>query len=124
MDPAWGGILASLLIGLAGTAVGIHQSRQAKQLAERSQSSTDRSVDYDQLQEDLKELRAEFDRYVARATAKEERDAREIRYQGGIVRVLSDEVLELRKEMADAGLTLPPRKPWPAYPGDWVETAP
>jgi hypothetical protein len=124
VDPAWGGIVVSLLIGLVGSAVGIHQSRQAKQLAERSQSSTDRNVDYDQVQEDLKELRTEFDRYVARSTAKEERDAREIRYQGGIVRVLSDEVLELRKEMADAGLTLPPRKPWPPYPGEWVESTP
>lgn len=114
--------LVTLAIAAGGGLLGWWQAKKESRRAAQVQSSTDRNTDYDQVQEDLKDLRAEFDRYVARSTAKEERDAREIRYQGGIVRVLSDEVLELRKEMADAGLTLPPRRPWPPYPGEWVET--
>jgi ABC-type siderophore export system fused ATPase/permease subunit len=121
MDPAWGGIIVTLLIGLVGSAVGIHQSRQAKQLAERTQSSTDRQGDYDQLQEDLRELRADVDRQAARAKDRELRDAREIRYQAGIIRALTDDVNDLRKLMADAGLPLPARRDWPPYPGEWVE---
>jgi tRNA(Glu) U13 pseudouridine synthase TruD len=97
-------------------------------------------VGYDQLQEDLGAARLRISQQDARIDAQdlrrledERRHAEEItrldrrlRYAEGIVRHLNDEVDEVRalyRTAQESGKwpTLPPRQPWPAYPGEWQE---
>ena len=118
MIDAWLSLLGSVAIALAGVAGAWFAGRSARQQAvatsaqaPAAQADSTRLLSYDQLQEDLSNLGERFDRYVLQA----EKDRR---YQSGLVRHLDDEVNELRATMTAAGLTPPPRKPWPPYPGE------
>lgn len=113
--------LVSLLIATGGVAGTMYATRSARSQAAVAQSSNDRNAGYDQVQEDLKEVRAELERVDTRAKVREQRDDRKLRNQDQVIRHLDDEINELRKLMIDSGLTPPPRKPWPPYPGEWVE---
>lgn len=129
MSDLWISALVSLLIAAGGVAGTMYATRaaRAQAAADRAQAaqvqqSTDRNQNYDQLQEDLREVREELDRVNARAKAREERDDRKMRWQSAVNRVLDDEVNDLRKTMAAAGLDVPQRKPLPVFPGDWSVT--
>lgn len=96
----------------------MYATRSARAQAAAAQTSADRNAGYDQIQEDLENLGERFDRYVIQANEREAKDAREIRYQGKVIRHLDDEINELRAQMVVAGITPPTRKPWPPYPGE------
>lgn len=110
---AWAGIFT--LIGtLAGVAFTIYKFRH-------TQRSVDANTTHDQLQEDFAAFRLEFAQEKTERRIEREKDQREIRYQAGIIRHLDDELNEVRALMTAAGITPPPRRPWPPYPGEWVE---
>lgn len=122
MTDLWVSALVSLLIAAGGVTGTMYATRSARTQALAAQSSTDRNLDYDQLQEDLREVRAELDRANTRTKAREQLDDRRMRHLEAVTRVQDDEINELRQAMIAGGLTPPPRKPLPPYPGDWVVT--
>jgi outer membrane murein-binding lipoprotein Lpp len=114
-------LIVSVLIAVGGVTGTIYAARSTRRSQQLSQASVDHNADRDQLQEDLAALRVEFNTEREARRVEREKDQREIRYHKGIIRHVDDEINELRKMMTDAGLTPPPRKAWPAYPGEWTE---
>lgn len=118
----WINALVTLVIAGGGVGGTIYASRRAARSADLALGSNDRNASIDQLQEDLKEMREELERVNLRAVNSEERAERKARHQDRVIRTLEDEVSELRKVLQDAGLTPPPRKTLPPFPGEWIVT--
>lgn len=118
----WINALVTLIIAGGGVGGTIYASKKTSRSTDLALGSTDRNASIDQLQEDLKEMREELDRVNQRAVSSEERAERKARHQDRVIRTLEDEVSELRKVLQDAGLTPPPRRSLPPYPGEWTVT--
>ena len=111
---AWAGLFALLgtVAGLVFTAYKFRATRR----------DDEGRTSYDQIQEDLAALRADFLKEKEERRVQWESDQRQIRYQGSIIRHLDDEIIALREGIQTGKIPpLPPRNPWPAYPGEWQE---
>jgi FtsZ-interacting cell division protein ZipA len=85
--------------------------------ARRSQKSTDQHAGYDQIQEDLKEMRAERKSDREAAIAERTKDRAEMTHLQNLVRHLDDEVVGLRADIQSGRVPpLGPRPIWPERP--------
>lgn len=111
----------SAALAVIGTLTGIFYTqirfKRQQKLAEKVEASKDSHLTYDQLQEDLKDLRDERARDLLSRAAERREDRAEVDYLNEVVRFLEDELTELRQDIA-AGTVPPlaPRKPWPKRP--------
>lgn len=120
----WLSALVSVLIAAGGVGGTMYATRSARAQAVVAQRSADQNAGHDQVQEDLAALRLEFNQEKTDRRIEREKDQREIRYQAGIIRSLDGEIVDLRRGIVahDPTYILPDRKPWPPYPGEWVES--
>lgn len=80
----------------------------------KSQQSTDANASYDQIQEDLLEMRRERARDRDAAIAEREKDRKEMAYLQDLVRHLDNEVVNLRYDIQVGAV--PPLKPRAPFP--------
>lgn len=118
MDGSWPGIIVAL-IAVGGSIYAARTARRTTVQTTPSAADVKDQQQYDQLQEDLKELRSEFARYKA-ARAEELDGLRfQLSHQMRLVRHLDDEIVELRQSVASGKVPpLLPRPPWPVMPGE------
>lgn len=98
-------------IALVGTLAGIAFTAWK---FSKAQKSTDTNASYDQIQEDLKEMRAERARDRDAAIAERQKDRQEMTYLQELVLHLDNEVVGLRNDIGVG--TVPPLKPRPPRP--------
>lgn len=107
MDPAVVTGIVAAIPTLAGMGFAAWKFR-------KSQRSSDANASYDQIQEDLKEMRAERARDREAAIAEREKDRKEMAYLQGLVLHLDNEVVSLRNDIATGAVPpLKPRQPFP-----------
>lgn len=106
-------VLTGIMV-LAGTLAGIFVSAL---IARKAQKSTDSNASYDQLQEDLKEMREERKRDREAAIREREKDRAEMSYLQSLVLHLDNEVVDLRDDIQSGHIPpLKPRVPRPQRP--------
>lgn len=80
----------------------------------KTQQSSDANASYDQIQEDLKEMRAERARDRDAAIAEREKDRKEMQHLQALVVHLDNEVVSLRQDIQTGAVPpLKPRQPFP-----------
>lgn len=110
MDPQVVAALIALASASGGTGLAAWRFRKA-------QRSADNNAGYDQIQEDLKEMRAERSRDRDAAIAEREKDRKEMAYLQGLVLHLDNEVVKLYRGVQSGMVPpLPERQPWPERP--------
>lgn len=80
----------------------------------KTQRSAESNASYDQIQEDLLEMRKERARDREAAIAEREKDRKEMAYLQDLVRHLDNEVVNLRYDIQTG--TVPPLKPRAPFP--------
>lgn len=98
-------LLSTVIASVISAVVALAGIWGTARLAKRQQASVDSNSEYDQLQEDIKELRVEVKRLGLEA-----------RHNRRVIIHLENEVQELRQGIMSGGLTAGTLGPRPAYP--------